>query len=99
MSKGYLIAFVKMTNAADFKANYSSKVVDIFTQYEGKFIVQTDLASHQEGRLFDRHVVVEFPSVEKAVLAVESPEYQAIKPHRVRNSDINYGSFMLVSGV
>ncbi|MCO4837196.1 MAG: DUF1330 domain-containing protein [Oceanospirillaceae bacterium] len=99
MPKGYLIGFVKVTNALEFKACYSSKVVGVFAKYEGKFIVQTDVTSHHEGRLFDRHVIVEFPSVEKAVLAVDSAEYQQIKSHRVNNSDIDYGSFMLVSGV
>jgi len=99
MPKGYLIAFVKVTNGQEFKARYSSKVVGVFEKYEGKFLVQTSVASHHEGRDFDRHVVVEFPSLEKAVLAVDSKEYQEIKCHRISNSDIDYGSFMLVSGV
>lgn len=99
MPKGYPIGFVKVTNAQEFKACYSSKFVGVFEKYESKFIVQTDVTSHQEGRHFDRHVIVEFPSVEKALLALDIAEYQEIKCHRVSNSDIDYGLFMLVSGV
>ena len=99
MTKGYLIAFVKMTNEDDFKTNYSAKVADVFAQFEGTFIVLTGSTSHHEGRQFDRHVIVEFPSLAKATQAIESSEYKAIKPHRINNSDAEYGSFMLVPGV
>ena len=99
MPKGYLVGLVKITNQDDFTANYSTKVESVFAPFGGKFIVRTDSTSHHEGRHCDRYVIVEFPSLEQATQAVESPASQAIKPHRVNNSDIDYGSFMLLPGV
>jgi len=99
MPKGYVIGLVKMTNKEHFRDNYSATVADVFAQFGGQFIVKTADCTYQEGRQFDRHVIAEFPSLEKATQALESPEYKAIKPHRVNNSDIDYGSFMLVQGV
>jgi uncharacterized protein (DUF1330 family) len=99
MSKGYIIVFVKMTNKEDFMGNYASKVADIFAQFDGKFIVRTPSVSHHEGRQFDLHVIAEFPSLKKATEALESPGYKAILPHRKKNSNVEYGSFMLVPGL
>ena len=99
MSKGYIIVFVKMTNKEDFMGNYVSKVADVFADFEGKFLVRSPIASHHEGRQFDLHVIAEFPSLKKATEALESPGYKAILPHRKKNSNVEYGSFMLVSGL
>ena len=99
MAKGYLIAHVKVTNEAAFKKHYSAKVVEVLSQYGGKFLVVTDQALHHEGRPCDRHVVVEFDSLAADETAIQSKEYLALKAHRVNNSDIDYGSFMLVPGV
>ena len=43
-------------------------------------------------------VVAEFPSLEKANEALESKEYLDIKKHRVGNSDIDYGTFVVIEG-
>ena len=99
MSKGYLIALVKMTNAENFTGHYGAKVAEVLAQFDGTFLVKTPNSSHHEGRQFDRHVIVEFPSLEQATKAIESLEYKSIQPHRVNNSDVDYGTFMLVPGV
>ena len=99
MTKGYIIALAKLTNKEEFMGNYGSKVADVFAKFDGKFIARTPISSHHEGRQFDVHVLVEFPSVEKATAALDSAEYNAIKAHRVNNSDVEYGSFMLVPGL
>ena len=99
MTKGYLIGLIKITNVEGFKNDYATKVEAVLAEFGGKFIVRTGDASHHEGRPFDRHVIVEFPSLEKATQAVESDAYRAIKSHRVDNSDIEYGSLMLLEGV
>jgi uncharacterized protein (DUF1330 family) len=44
-------------------------------------------------------VIVEFPSLAKANEALESQEYLDIKKHRVGNSDIDYGTFVVVEGL
>ena len=99
MAKGYLIALVKMTNKENFMSDYGSKVEDVFSQFEGHFLVRTPTLTHSEGRNFDIHVIAEFPSIEKATEAVESDSYKAISPHRTNNSDIEYGSFLLAEGL
>ena len=53
MAKGYLIALVKMTNPANFMANYGSVVADVFAKFDGRFLVRTPDVTHHEGRQFD----------------------------------------------
>ena len=43
-------------------ASYGSKVVDVFEPFGGKFLARTPTGTHGEGRPFDAHVIVEFPS-------------------------------------
>ena len=44
------------------------------------------------------HVIAEFPSLDKANKALESKEYLDIKKHRAGNSDIDYGTFVVIEG-
>ena len=99
MPKGYLIALVKITNSNNFSKNYGSVVGDVFAKFDGRFIVRTPNVTFHEGRQFDLHVIVEFPSIEKATKALESDEYKSIQNHRIDNIDTTYGSFMLVEGL
>tara|TARA_X000000950_G_C13776958_1_gene603455 strand:+ start:189 stop:491 length:303 start_codon:yes stop_codon:yes gene_type:complete len=99
MSKGYLIALVKVTNPDEFSKNYGSVVADVFAPFGGRFLVRTPNVTHHEGRKFDLHVVVEFPSIEKATEALDSDEYKSIQDHRTGNIDTEYGSFMLAQGM
>ena len=46
MAKGYLIAMVKMTNPDIFMANYGSVVADVFTKFDGRFLVRTPNVTH-----------------------------------------------------
>ena len=98
MAKAYIMALVKFTNQEQFKAEYGSKVADVFKPFGGHFLARTPIATHHEGRPFDMHVIAEFPSLEKANEALESKEYLDIKKHRVGNSDIDYGTFVVVEG-
>ena len=99
MSKGYLMALVKINNSDNFAKNYASVVGDVFAKFDGRFLVRTPNVTFHEGRQFDVHVIVEFPSIEKAKEALESDEYKSIKNHRIDNSDTEYGSFMLAEGL
>ena len=98
MAKAYIMALVKFTDKDSFLQNYASKVADVFSKYDGHFLVRNAEALHKEGRPFDIHVIAEFPNLEKANEALESPEYLKIKKHRVGNSDTEYGTFVLVEG-
>ncbi|MBH68072.1 MAG: hypothetical protein CMM58_06950 [Rhodospirillaceae bacterium] len=99
MTKAYIVALVKFTNKDDFIAEYASKVANVFAPFGGQFLARTPEVTHHEGRSFDIHVIVEFPSLEKANEALESDEYQAIKKHRIGNSDTDYGTFLVVEGL
>ena len=98
MAKAYLMALVKFTNQEQFKAEYGSKVADVFKLFGGHFLARTPIGIHYEGRPFDMHVIAEFPSLDKANKALESKEYLDIKKHRVGNSDIDYGTFVVIEG-
>ena len=99
MAKAYIMALVKFTNKDQFMAGYASKVADVFAPYDGRFLARTPDVSHHEGRPFDIHVIVEFPSLDKANEALKSQEYLAIKKGRTGNSDTDYGTFLLVEGL
>lgn len=99
MAKAYIMAFVKFTDKDSFLQNYASKVADVFSKYDGHFLIRNSEALNQEGRPFDIYVIAEFPSLEKANEASESPEHLEIKNHRVGNSDTEYGTFVLVDGL
>ena len=99
MSKGYLIALVKINNSDNFAKKYGSVVGDVFAKFDGRILVGTPNVTFHEGRRFDLHVIVEFPSIEKATEALESDEYKSIQNHRIDNIDTKYGSFMLAEGL
>jgi len=99
MAKAYIMALVKFTNKEQFMADYGSKVADVFKPFGGHFLARTPTGTHHEGRPFDIHVIVEFPTLAKANEALESQEYLDIKKHRVGNSDIDYGTFVVVEGL
>ena len=99
MAKAYIMALVRFTDRDSFLQNYAAKVADVFSNYDGHFLVRNPEASHKEGRPFDIHVIAEFPSLEKANEALESAEYLEIKKHRVGNSDTEYGTFVVVEGL
>ena len=99
MAKAYIMALVKFTNKDKFMAGYASKVADVFAPFDGHFLARTPEVTHHEGRPFDIHVIVEFPSLAKANEALESDEYLAIKKDRTGNSDTDYGTFLVVEGL
>ena len=99
MAKAYIMALVKFTNKEQFMADYGSKVADVFKPFGGHFLARTPTGTHHEGRPFDIHVIAEFPSLDKANEALESKEYLDIKKHRVGNSDVDYGTFVVVEGL
>jgi uncharacterized protein (DUF1330 family) len=53
----------------------SSRVVDA---HEGVFIARGGRYEQKEGKEYPRHVLIRFPTYDKAVEAYESDDYQAI---------------------
>ena len=96
MPKGYIIAHPTLTNPEKFVSDYGSKVADVVEKYDGKFLVRGGNVSYREGAPTDLNVVVEFPSLEKAMECKNSTEYKAIESGRKENMT---GMFIVVEGV
>ena len=81
MSKGYWIAFVTVTDAEAY-TGYQQHAPEAFAKYGGRFLVRGGAAETQEGRHWQRHVVIEFNNMAQALACYQSPEYQLAKAHR-----------------
>ena len=89
MSKGYWIARVNIDNSEAFK-EYASRAELAIKKYGGKYLARGGEFSIMEGKHgFERNVVVEFESVEKAKECYNSNEYQEAKSFRDGKADFN----------
>lgn len=72
----YWIARSRITDSATYK-KYTDRVPAILTRYEGKVLARGGKYRVMAGpENFQRFVVIEFPTFERAVSCFESPEYQ-----------------------
>lgn len=86
MAKAYLLAQVTIENPQGYEA-YRSQTGAIVERFGGRFIVRGGALHPLEGQPdFQRLVVIEFPDLEAARGFYDSPEYQALIPHRTANS-------------
>ena len=84
--KGYVIANVEVRDAEGYEA-YRSQTAEIIARYGGRFLVRGGAVEVREGEPgISRLVVLEFPDMTAARTFYDSPEYQAILPHRTANS-------------
>ena len=74
--KGYWIALYKKINDMDNLKNYATKVTPIIKSYGGKPLVRGGKYQVLEGENFNRTVIWEFPSYEKAVECHDSDSYK-----------------------
>jgi uncharacterized protein (DUF1330 family) len=77
--------------------SYVSKVVPIFNRYKAKVLAFDREAIPVEGTRRDVNILIQFESIEVALSCYKDPEYQAIKPLRIK-STIN-SSITLVKGL
>ncbi len=96
MPKGYVIAHPNLTNPEKFVSEYGSKVADVIEQYDGQILVRGGDVSYREGDSTDLNVVIEFPSLERAMEWKNSAEYKAIESGRKDNMT---GMFIVIEGV
>lgn len=72
----YWIAHSKITDPTEYK-KYTDRVPEIINRYGGKILARGGRYQIMEGpEEFHRHVVIEFPTFERAVACFQSPEYQ-----------------------
>ena len=89
MSKGYWIARVNVRDSEAFK-KYASRAKLAIEKHGGKYVARGGKFSVLEGKHdFERNVVVEFDSVEKAQECYNSKEYQEAKSYRDGKADLN----------
>ena len=74
--KGYWIALYKKIGNIDNLKNYAAKATSTIKDYGGKPLVRGGKYQILEGENFNRTVIWEFPSYEKAIECHNSKEYQ-----------------------
>lgn len=77
MAKGYWISCYRAVTDYERLADYARRAGPVLVAHGGRFLVRGDAVQAYEAGLRERIVIVEFPSVEAAIAAYESPEYQA----------------------
>ncbi len=75
MAKGYWIAHVTINDAESYP-KYVEAAAKAFEKYDARFVVRGGRYEAIEGSVRQRHVVIEFDSVEQALACYHSPEYQ-----------------------
>jgi len=79
----YWLARAKISDPVEYK-RYTDLVPDILAKFDGKVLARGGRFKHLEGsEHFERHIVVEFPSLEQAVACHQSPEYQEARLFRL----------------
>ena len=81
MPKGYWIAHVTITNPRRYKS-YQDIAPEAFKKYDIKFLSRTNDAQTLEGNAWQRHVIIEFDSVEDAMECYNSAEYKLARAKR-----------------
>ncbi len=79
MAKGYWIAFYRSVSNATALGEYAKLAGPAIEARGGRILCRGVAVKAHEAGIKERSVVIEFDSVEKAIAAYESPEYQAIK--------------------
>jgi uncharacterized protein (DUF1330 family) len=77
MTKGYWITFYRSVSKPAALAAYATMAEPAIRAGGGRFLVRGTPARAYEAGFNQRCVVIEFDSVEKAIAAYESREYQA----------------------
>ena len=77
MAKGYWVTFYRTMPNADVLAKYAKAAGPAIQAAGGRFLARGVAAKSYEAGISQRVVVTEFDSVQKAIAAIESPEYQA----------------------
>lgn len=95
MPKGYWIAHVKVSDP-DRYPDYVATAKPAFEAYGAKFLVRGGAHENVEGETGERHVIIEFESMEKALACYYCEQYQ--KAVKIRQS-ASTGTITIVEGV
>lgn len=93
----YWIAHSHVIDPVQYK-KYTDPLVEIFKQYGGRILARGGPYRVMEGpEDFERHVIIEFPSVEQAVACFECKAYQDVAAFRRNGGGIV--EIVMVEGV
>ena len=85
----YWLARARIVDRVEYK-KYTDLVPDILHNFGGKVLARGGRYEILEGpEQFERHVVVEFPSMEQAIACHNSKEYQDAAAYRLQGAGIN----------
>ena len=91
--KGFVIAIVDVTNVAGY-AEYSKHVPATIAKYGGRYLVRGGKTEVREGEWpGPRTVILEVPSLARALEWYDSPEYKPLRPIRQANSTAQLAFF------
>ena len=84
----YWIARAKITDPTMYK-KYTDRVPEIISRFGGKVLARGGRYQIMAGpESFQRYVVIEFPTFERAVACFESPEYQEASVFRRAGGEV-----------
>lgn len=95
MSKGYLVANIRVTDQDKFQ-EFSGMAGPAIKKYGGKVLARGPDADRLEGGVSGIVMMIEFESKEAANIFYHSEEYQAAKAVREKCSDTD---LMIIEGV
>jgi uncharacterized protein (DUF1330 family) len=96
MPKGFLYAEFEVLDAAEF-GKYREKVGAMSAAFGGRYVVVRSEPVVLDGEWSPKRlVIIEFDSPEQVRVFYDSPEYQAILPHRLKATK---GHVLLLTGV
>ena len=76
MAKAYWINTFRSVSDAQKLADYVALAGPVMREFGGRFLARGKPAKAFESGVLERTVLIEFPSVERAAAAYESPGYQ-----------------------
>ena len=95
MPKGFLYAEFEVVDADEFE-KYREKVAAVSAAFGGRYVVRRAEPIVLDGEWSPKRlVIIEFDSPERVRVFYDSPEYQAILPHRLRSTT---GHVLLLTG-
>ena len=83
----YFTATIRIHDEAEY-ARYLADCDEVFARYKGRYLAVDDSPVPLEGEPESgRRVLIEFPSEAAFRAWYDSPDYQAILPHRLRGAE------------
>ena len=93
----YWIARAKINDPAQYK-KYTDPIAPVIDEHGGRILVRGGHYQVLEGtKKFERHAVIEFPSMKAVLACYHSKEYQAARQFRLGNAGEN--ELVIVEGI